>query len=351
MVSLKDIADVCGVSVSTVSQILNDKPSNYSSAATRQRVRETASRLGYRVNFGYRLMRGKKTRTVAIIAAQRHRPQEEHVRNLVISLILKLEALEFATHFATTGMDDLENVGKIRELLNRGAEHFIFLYRPYNHEVLTSLLDEVGKSWISTSSMMRRHVAVDTLSAIRELMTMFYQRFGRRFRYLAPLSGELPLQDTRLQALAQAIPQLSMDEILRDHVHQCPAAEVDENFTENCFHCGYSGMTELLNKEPDVAAVQCSNDDYLIGAAKAAVAAGRIPGHDLHLGGFNGDRAVLNYPYPLATARYDDAKLIDLLVKHARDKEDCRIVLSPEIIYAPWQLPHSCDRPLTTSSC
>lgn len=332
MISLKDIAGACGVSVSTVSQILNNKPSNYSSAATRRKVREAAVKLGYRVNFGYRLMRGKKTRTVAIIAAQRHRPQEEHVRDLVISLMLKLESLEFATHLATTGMDDLENIGKIRELLSRGAEHFIFLYLPHNHEGLTGLLDEAGKSWISTSTMMRRHVAVDTLSGLRNLMKMFYQRFGRQFRYLAPFSGSPPFQEARLQALALAIPQLSQDEILRDHVRQCPVAGNDENFTENCFHCGYSGMTELLKNEPDVTAVQCSNDAYLIGAAKAAIAAGRIPGHDLHLGGFNGDRAVLNYPYPLATGRYNNAELINLLMQHALDKENCQIVLSPDII-------------------
>jgi len=102
MISLKDIAVTCGVSVSTVSQILNNKPHNYSSAATRRKVCDTVVKLGYRVNFGYRLMRGKKTRTVAIIAAQCHRPQEEHVRDLVISLMLKLEVLEFATHLATT---------------------------------------------------------------------------------------------------------------------------------------------------------------------------------------------------------------------------------------------------------
>ena len=41
-VSLKSIAEACSLSVSTVSQILNDKPNNFSSEETKRRVREAA---------------------------------------------------------------------------------------------------------------------------------------------------------------------------------------------------------------------------------------------------------------------------------------------------------------------
>ena len=45
MPSLKDLAKECGVSVATVSKALNNQPDI--SAATRERVRAAAHRMGY----------------------------------------------------------------------------------------------------------------------------------------------------------------------------------------------------------------------------------------------------------------------------------------------------------------
>lgn len=48
MPSLKDLAKECGVSVATVSKALNDQPDI--AAATRERIRAAARRMGYLPN-------------------------------------------------------------------------------------------------------------------------------------------------------------------------------------------------------------------------------------------------------------------------------------------------------------
>ena len=65
MITLKEIAERCGVSVATVSNILNGKPKV--SEETRQRVLAVVKETGYQPNLLAQGMRSKKTNTIGII--------------------------------------------------------------------------------------------------------------------------------------------------------------------------------------------------------------------------------------------------------------------------------------------
>ncbi len=65
MVTLKELAKMCGVSISTVSNILNGKPKV--SDETRQRVMEVVKQTGYQPNYFAQGMRKQKTRIIGII--------------------------------------------------------------------------------------------------------------------------------------------------------------------------------------------------------------------------------------------------------------------------------------------
>ena len=68
-VTLNDIADLAGVSVSTVSRVLNQKASKYRiSSETEEIILQAAARLNYRPNQIARGLRLKKTNTVGVIA-------------------------------------------------------------------------------------------------------------------------------------------------------------------------------------------------------------------------------------------------------------------------------------------
>ena len=66
-VTLKQIAEATGVSVPTVSQILNRRPGNFSSEKTRDKVFEAARRMQYRQEYADLVRRGDPTNTVAIV--------------------------------------------------------------------------------------------------------------------------------------------------------------------------------------------------------------------------------------------------------------------------------------------
>ncbi|NLM09845.1 MAG: LacI family transcriptional regulator [Clostridiaceae bacterium] len=65
MITLKEIAQICDVSISTVSNILNGKPNV--SEETRQRVLEVVNQTGYKPNYFAQGIRKQKTKIIGII--------------------------------------------------------------------------------------------------------------------------------------------------------------------------------------------------------------------------------------------------------------------------------------------
>jgi LacI family transcriptional regulator len=66
MVTLKEIAETCGVSVTTVSNVINGKAKT--SDETKRRIMEVIKETGYRPNVMAKGLRIKRTRTIALIA-------------------------------------------------------------------------------------------------------------------------------------------------------------------------------------------------------------------------------------------------------------------------------------------
>lgn len=319
--TLKEIAQLAQVSHQAVSSVLRGKTNSRVSPETRERILRIAREGGYKCSFGYQLLHGKPTRTVAIITAHSHRPVEPHVQRLVLALLLKLEQKGYSSYLLSTGSNREENVAKTREMLNRGVEHFIFIYGPPNAAELVDILEKAGKTWIATTSFMRRFIQTDTANAFHALSKKLYTESDGHFMTLMPPSTDR----MRMEALRRLFPSLDDCGIQERYIFNCKAAH---NF--DYASSAYSGMKELLRKHPDVRAVQCANDAIMLGAANAALSMGRIPGKDLELGGANADDAVFLFPYPLHTFNIISREMVDLLIERMTDSEDCRILLKSD---------------------
>ena len=65
MIILKDIAQMAGVNISTVSRALND--SNEVSDEKKQEIRNIAASLNYTPNYNAKALAGKETKTVGVL--------------------------------------------------------------------------------------------------------------------------------------------------------------------------------------------------------------------------------------------------------------------------------------------
>ena len=99
--TLRDVAQSCHLSVPTVSQILNNRASNFSSEETRRLVRETAERLGYQPNLGYKLMRGISTKTVALVIGHANIKDFEYIRKFIFLILERLSSEGYSVYIET----------------------------------------------------------------------------------------------------------------------------------------------------------------------------------------------------------------------------------------------------------
>ena len=71
MVSMKDIAQRCGVSVATVSKALNGQPDI--SEETRSRIEKTAREMGYMTNAAARALKTNRTYNLGVLLLDERR--------------------------------------------------------------------------------------------------------------------------------------------------------------------------------------------------------------------------------------------------------------------------------------
>ncbi len=339
-VSLKSIAEACSLSVSTVSQILNDKPNNFSSEETKRRVREAARKLGYRTNFGYKLMRGQETRTFAILTSMQHMKTEEHIRELVINLMSELNQRGYASYFSPMGNNLQENLDGIRDFMVRGVEHFIILGTPVGYLEIEKLIGDSGKRLISTSPSFKRYLTVDVIDGAAQIFRFLHGKAGDGFRFLALSLNGSPQHDIRFRSLMKVFPGLSEEELVRRYCRYMTGVPYEthpDKFSDMAFRSARLEMEKLFREEPGVRAVCCQNDIFALGAAAYLVESGRIIGKDVLLGGFNNDFGVRNSPFPISSVDHGWSERSGLLIDAALAQGECHTVLKPIVYIREYQ--------------
>lgn len=327
--SLKDIAQECGVSVSTVSQILKNSPRDYSSEQTRAKVRETARKLGYRRNYGYRLMRGQKTMTVAIMASMEHMRSEEHVSKLVIELMSCFDHHGYASYFNTFVYDAQENLNKVRDLLARGVECFVAVGAPVGHKELEREIEGQGGYLISTSREFKNYIAVDITQASCRIIRYLHEKVRDDFCFFYFCDFPPP---ARFAALKKEFPTLTAEEICCRYTHKCRSyKECRDNYPDFAFREGYAATEEVYRVKPELKALFYENDSYALGGIAYLIQAGKQIGRDVLVAGYNNDSAIRNAPYPVSSVDHDWERHAPLFAEKALKNEPCRMILEMSV--------------------
>lgn len=115
-VTLQTIADECQVSRATVSFALNGRRDQVGDVA-RQRIAETAVRLGYRPNSAARAIRSQTTRQVGVLIhdAGREHPVMPHVSDFISGINAEIESSGYTTCLVelTDVESDLEGMARV----------------------------------------------------------------------------------------------------------------------------------------------------------------------------------------------------------------------------------------------
>jgi DNA-binding LacI/PurR family transcriptional regulator len=305
-VSLKDVARAAGVSIKTVSNVVNDYP--FVSPDTRSRVQSVIDELGYRPNLSARRLRNGRSGIIGLSIPEIAAP---YFSELAEQVVAAAEARGLAVLIDKTGGQrghEQQTAAGIRSNLVDGtiasplamtADDVELLGRMHPLVLLGERLAQVAVD----------HVAIDSVEAAR-VATQHLLDLGRR----------------RIAVIGTG-PEISNTGRLRLHGYQDalagagvppePTLEGDARW----YHRpdGHAAMQSLLRRRPDLDAVFCFNDLLAIGALRALREAGRRVPQDVAVVGFDDVEDCLYTTPPLTSIAPDKdaiaATAIDLLVR------------------------------------
>ena len=324
-VTLKDIAAEAGVSMMTVSNVLNGRGSV--SRDTSQRVTEIARRLNYRPNQVARSLRVEETRTLGVVVSDSSQ--------LVLAKVIRAiesEAAQagYSVIVANTDERPQRENAAIELLLNTRIDGLL-LAAPLNTD--DSQIRTLVHFGVPLVLLMRSSRSVPVNSVVND-----NERGGYEIVRHLIQTGRHPIRFLSL-------PQASQSGQRRIAGYRRAFQEAGLNWGEDAVcHCqpdiaaGYEAMSQWLEAAPCTGAVCCGCDLIAVGAIRAIQDRGlAVPG-DLAVSGYDDIDLAEYLCVPLTTMRQPKDELgregVRMLLEQLRDPghEPRQIVLPSTLI-------------------
>ncbi|MGV8908502.1 MAG: LacI family DNA-binding transcriptional regulator, partial [Propionicimonas sp.] len=289
--TLADVAQLSGLSTTTVSMVLNDRPNTRLSQDAAQRVRAAAAKLNYRPNPAARGLRLGKTRTVGFISDEV--TITRYASAMIRGLLEEADERNHTVLISESGQRADQIAGALDLMLDRQADGIVFgLMGAKQIEVPTASLEVPvilvnGRSANGLPCVLPDEFRAG-YDAARHLLDRGHRRIGFIGRSEALLDPLLSVTIAERYAGLDA----AMAEAGVAFAHQ-----VDGRLWEPDF--GYRGAQEILDAVP-VTAIVTANDRVAFGVYQAAQERGlRIP-DDLSVVSFD-DEYLASYLRPQLT--------------------------------------------------
>lgn len=272
--SIKDVAQLAKVSMSTVSRTLNVP--DLVSAATASRVRKAIDRLGFRPNLVGRNLRAGRTRTIGVVLPT--------FANAVFSDCLQgLEAsareLDYAVVPTATDYQVADEHAASERLLRHRVDGLVLTVANARASRLLDRLDRERVAYVLVYNPVptgrRLTVCVDNRSAAADVVTHLIELGHRRIRMLA---GSLVTSDRAGQRYLGY-----QDAMRKAGLAPHPLAEMPNHLGGNV-----DTLRDLLGARDAPTALFCSNDLLAIGVLRDLQMLGRSVPADVSLAGFDG---------------------------------------------------------------
>ncbi len=322
--TIKDIARYSGVSVSTVSRVLNKKPDV--NPQTEIRVKKAIEELGYSPNNVARGLVLKRSNAIGFVVPDITNPSFPELARGVVE---RARTYGYSVIFFDTNHDNKVEKEALKLLMSKQVDGIIVSFSEANQEEFIKLREDQfpavqiyrksPRSVIST-------IAIDNVDssyrAVKYLISLGHRSIGHITTGISTLSGA-----ERLEGYKKA-----MDEA---------GYEYSEEWIFSGTHCaetGYSGMKSLLELKNSVTAVFATHDLMAVGAYDAIYEKGlSIPGDISIIGHDNIEISRLVHP-KLTTVDTFKNKLghagVDLLMEEIQDKSSINreVIFKTELI-------------------
>jgi LacI family transcriptional regulator len=327
-VTLQDIADRLGISVSTVSRAL----AGYSDIAkeTRARVLQAAEEMGYRPNISARRLQQQRTETLGfIIPTHGPRFSDPFFSELLTGIGNEAAEQEYDLLVSTRAPGGEELKTYKRMVMEQRVDGMLVVRTRQKDARIAYLLKEnfpfvaFGRSDLEASFP---YLDVDSRRGLRHIVQHLIDRGHRRIAYISAPMG-LMFASHRLAGYKEA---LATNGIPFDQ-----GLVIEGELTERS---GYAATIQFLSENPRPSAIVACNDLMALGAISAAQKLGLAVGRDLAITGFDDVPLAAHAHPPLTTLRqpiYEIGRRICRMligILEEEPLEDRHILLEPELV-------------------
>ena len=297
MVSMKDIARECGVSVATVSKALND----YSDIGkpTRERVRKMAEQLGYFPNSSARALKTKRTYNLGVLFTDEANSGLTHdfFSHILESFKVTAEAKGYDITFAT-GSIAARKTTYLEHCRYRGVDGVVIANIDfYDANVLELIDSDLPIVTIDHEFQNRSAVASDNYKGIHDLIDYIAAKGHSKIAYIH--GGDSPVTKTRVNSYLDA---------MKEHGFEVPEEYIKTVGYRDVKQAGIA--TEELLSLPDAPTCILYPDDIsCIGGINQIREHGLTIGEDISIAGYDGVY-VSQIMSPQVTTIWQDTKTI-----------------------------------------
>jgi LacI family transcriptional regulator len=259
-VTIKDVAKQAGVSIGTVSKVLNDK--DYVSKEARKRIEEVMGRLNYQVNANARSLKSSKTHKVGVIVS-------DISNNYMMSMAKAIEDMLRTLNYHMLVMSHNESPSTERELIQllmeQRVDGLVLVPTGENMDMIGTVLNQkipvvlVDRKVEGISSdLIEDDNFFGSYEAVSYLNSLGHTRIGVIYGTLVSSIGK-----ERLEGALEAIKErnCALD----------PSLIVSGNFTPED---AYRATIELLLMPEPPTAIYCCNNTMTVGMLKAIMEQG-----------------------------------------------------------------------------
>lgn len=314
-VTLREVAERAGVSMITVSRAINTP--HQVSEATRVRVQEAVSNMGYVPNLVAGGLRSARSHVVTALVPTLTGPLfGEMVQALTDALELRgFQVMVGQVGYAHSREDEL-----LRAIVGRRPDGIVVtgvMHSPEGRRMLMASGIPIVETWDFTDT------PIDMLVGLRheELGAAVCEHlFARGRRHLALLSGGDERAARRARGFQAAALRLGLRE---------PAVRLGKSPTTHAD--GRDGLAALLADAPDIDAVFCSSDMLALGVLTEARVRGiDVPGQ-LAVVGFGDIDFAQTVSPSLTTVRIDGTGMGQMAAQLIADRADGKSVAEPVV--------------------
>ncbi|WP_432199982.1 LacI family DNA-binding transcriptional regulator [Erythrobacter sp. W53] len=328
---MKDVAELAGVSIKTVSRVLNNEP--HVQEKLRRKVRDAVSRLDYVPSQSARSLRGNKSYDVMLIC---HSGNSSYITAIQFGAVVACQELGYRLSISLCEGLGSKPVADIRQELDsmmaRHRPDGVMLVAPYaSDEKIGFVLEEMGLPLVRIGPVDLHNrailVEIDDYKAAIELTTHLIDLGHQRIGFVRGLEDQRSTH-IRYSGFCVAL--------------EAAGLKVDEALVRPGafdFQSGFEAGEYFIEMDQPPTAVFCSNDDMAAGVVSACVSQGVNVPAAMSVVGFD-DADVATRMRPLLTTVHQPLSELgstaakELIESLSKDEgsEPRRIVLDYEFV-------------------